>query len=177
MHHEEDQVKLENAISSVIGSDYKKTGSDENPTYTFIAKNAQQIDAIHENITNIKSGDEAKKLSSEFFKSNANQNSAFYIEKPEYRVNYGSIGLEAKVEVIVKFKITPGSKLWYKPEGQLEVDITDKVDSKGAVRFETQIFKNQEFILGRTSYKNAERFIKVNIFTGEVTEIKKSGYQ
>lgn len=175
--HEEDQQKLENTISSIVGSDYEKTGSDVNPTYTFVAENAMQIDDIHNRIGNIKSGGESSGLSNTLFKNNASQSSAFYIEKPQYSVSYGSIGLEAKVEVIVKFTITQGSKLWYKPQGQLEIDITDKVDSKGSVRFETKIYKNQEFILGRTSYKNAERFIKVNIFTGEVTEIKKNDYK
>lgn len=175
--NELDQQKLENAIVSVIGSDFKKTGSDSNPTYTFVAKNAAQIDEIHNNIKNLKSGKDKENIPSKIFNSTANQGSAFYMEKPEYHVTYGSIGLQAKVEVIVNFKITPGSKLWYKPQDQMEIDITDKVDKKGNVKFATKITKNQEYILGRTSYKGAERFIQVNIFTGEVSEINQNQYR
>lgn len=174
---EEDQNKLENAIVSVIGSDFKKSGTDANPTYSFVAKNASQIDEIHSNIKELKSGKDKDNIQSKIFNNTADQGSAFYMEKPEYHVTYGSIGLEAKVEVIVNFKITPGSKLWYKPQDQMEIDITDKVDKKGNVKFATKIIKNQEFILGRTSYKGAERFIQVNIFTGEVLEINQNQYR
>ena len=59
----------------------------------------------------------------------------------------------------------------------MEIDITDKVDKKGNVKFATKITKNQEYILGRTSYKGAERFIQVNIFTGEVSEINQNQYR
>lgn len=170
--NEADQQALENAIVSVIGSDFEKAGTDESPKYTFIVNNASQIDEIHKNISSLKSG----KGASQIFGNRSSQSSAFYMEKPEYRVTYGSLGLEAQIEVIVKFKITPGSKLWYKPEGKIEIDITDKVDKNGNVKLNTSIFKNQEYILGRTSYKGAERFIQVNIFSGEVQEINKKNY-
>lgn len=175
--NEDDQQKLENAIVSVIGSEFKKSGTDSSPTYSFVAKNAAQIDEIHNNIKELKSGKGKDNLQSKIFNNTEDQGSAFYMEKPEYHVTYGSIGLEAKVEVIVNFKITPGSKLWYKPQGQIEIDITDKVDKKGNVKFATKITKNQEFILGRTSYKGAERYIQVNIFTGEVLEINQNQYK
>jgi hypothetical protein len=174
--NESDQQKIENAIISVVGNEFTKTGTDINPKYKFVVQNAAQIDLIHDKIAEIKSGKEKSKVTSTLF-GNSDQSSAFYMEDPKFNVVYGSLGLEAKVEVIVKFKITPGSKLWYKPENQLELDITDKVDKQGNVKFTTKIFKNQEFILGRTSYKGAERFIKINIFSGEVTEINKRDYE
>ena len=174
--NEGDQQRIENAIINVIGNDFSKTGTDINPKYSFVVKNAVQIDLIHDKITAIKSGKKKGKVTSTLF-GNSDQSSAFYMEEPKFNVVYGSLGLEAKVEVIVKFKITPGSKLWYKPENQLELDITDKVDKQGNVKFTTKIFKNQEFILGRTSYKGAERFIKINIFSGEVSEINKRDYE
>lgn len=172
---QEDQAKLEKAISSVVGNDYTKTGTDVNPTYYFKVAGAKQIDQIHNNIINIKGGsDDAIELPTQI--SGQKKSSTFYIEKPEYKVLYGTIGLDAQIEVILKFQITPGSKLWYKAEGMQEEDISDKVDSEGNVKFSTNIYKNQEYILGRTEYKGAERFIKVNIFTGTVTEINASEY-
>ena len=172
---QEDQKKLEQAISSVVGTDYRKTGTDENPTYYFKVAGAKQIDQIHNNIVSIKGGEnETIEIPSSI--SGQKRTSTFYIEKPEYKVLYGTIGLDAQIEVILKFQITPGSKLWYKAEGMQEEDISDKVDANGNVRFITKIHKNQEYILGRTSYKGAERFIKVNIFTGTVTEINASEY-
>lgn len=175
--NEEDQQKLENAIVQVIGSEFEKSGTDKNPTYKFVVKNASQIDEIHKNISALKSGKGEDNIQSKIFNNTSDQSSAFYMEKPEYRVTYGSLGLAAQVEVIVKFTITPGSKLWYKPQGQLEIDITDKVDAKGNVQFATKIYKNQEYILGRTTYKGAERYIQVNIFTGEVREINQNKYR
>lgn len=172
---QDDQKKLEEAISTVVGTDYSKTGTDVNPTYLFKVAGAKQIDQIHNNIISIKGGDnETIELPTQI--SGQKRSSTFYIEKPEYKVLYGTIGLDAQVEVIVKFQITPGSKLWYKAQGMQEEEISDKVDANGNVKFNTNIYKNQEYILGRTSYKGAERFIKVNIFTGAVTEINASEY-
>jgi hypothetical protein len=172
---QEDQKKLENAIATVVGTEYRKTGTDVNPTYYFKVAGAKQIDQIHNNLIAIKGGSDGTIVLPSNI-TGKKRSSTFYIEKPEYKVLYGTIGLNAQIEVILKFQITPGSQLWYKAEGMQEEDISSKVDSEGNVRFSTKIYKNQEYILGRTSYKGAERFIKVNIFTGTVTEINSSEY-
>ena len=143
VNSQEDQKKLEAAISSVVGTEYTKSGTDANPTYYFKVAGAKQIDQIHNNIISIKGGDgQSIEIPSSI--SGEKQSSTFYIEKPEYKVLYGTIGLDAQIEVIVKFQITPGSSLWYKAEGMQEEDITSKVDDEGTLDLFTSYIQELE---------------------------------
>lgn len=95
---------------------------------------------------------------------------------PQFAINYDTINIGATIEVIVNFTVTPGAKLFYKPQGGGEKDITKEVGPAGKVALRTTIAKGQEFLFARSVSGNVSRYVKINVFTQQVQEIQQAEY-
>lgn len=91
-------------------------------------------------------------------------------------MRYDSAELEAKVEFIVKFRATRGAKLFIKPEGEPERDISDRIDSDGNVNFKATLHKGRDYIYARTQSGVVDKYIRIDVYTKEVREIPQSEY-
>lgn len=95
---------------------------------------------------------------------------------PTFAMAYEATDLAGAVETVVRFRVTPGARLYYKPEGEPEVEITDRVDASGRVRLPVQLRPGQTWIYARSRLGGVEKFIRVNVFTGEMQEIEQRDY-
>jgi len=95
---------------------------------------------------------------------------------PVFAMAYEATDLAGAVETVVRFRVTPGARLFYKPEGEAERDITDRVDAGGRVRLPVQLRPGQTWIYARSRLGGVEKFIRVNVFTGEMQEIERRDY-
>ncbi len=101
---------------------------------------------------------------------------AFNAHDPELFYAYDSVTLGGQVDMVVNFQVTPGARLLYKPQGQPERDITDRVAADGSVNLATNLHKDETYIYARTIAGNVERFIRINIFTRQVESISRDQY-
>jgi hypothetical protein len=84
--------------------------------------------------------------------------------------------ISAGIETIVSFRVTQGARLFYVPgPNDPEQEVTVAPD--GSVRFKIRLLKGQEFIYARTELGEVKRFIKVGLFTEQVSEVAEDEYR
>jgi hypothetical protein len=165
VEREQDRERIAKVIASAAKGDVRKGGSDMHPEYFFTVKNLDVLDRMHPKIVYDNPTAEPHEL-----------NRVFNYREPQFSILYETIDIKATIRVIVTFRITPGARLFYKPQGRGEKDITDLVGEDGTVTLETQIGRGQEYIYGRTLSGEVQRFIKINVYTQKVTDIDESEY-
>lgn len=104
------------------------------------------------------------------------RNRVFNRGTPSFAMAYETSDLAARVDTVVRFQITPGARLYYKPEGRPEIEITDRVNSRGDVALPVEIRPGQSWIYARSDLGGVERFIRINVYTGEMEEIRRREY-
>ncbi|MEC9373558.1 MAG: hypothetical protein VYC34_06930 [Planctomycetota bacterium] len=95
---------------------------------------------------------------------------------PSVAMTYESAQIDASLDVVVRFRISPGAKLYYQPEGRPEEDISQYVSRSGAVAFRVKLRPGQKYLYARTELGAVEKFIRIDVFTLEVEEIPPSAY-
>ena len=97
-------------------------------------------------------------------------------DRPSFSVVYETARLDAALEIIVRFRITPGAELFYVTSGRGEQKADLPENHDGNIRLRTRIAPGQRAIYGRTVLGGVERFIRVDVFTQEVQRISRSEY-
>ena len=92
-----------------------------------------------------------------------------------FAIHYDSANLGAAIEVIVHFHVTPGVKLFYKPQGEAEQDISNKVSDSGDVTLPTSIRKGEDFIYARINSGKIDKYIRINVYTQKVGDDSGAG--
>ncbi len=162
---EEDQVRIDKAISSVASGDMTKAGSDSSPTYNFTVKKLASLDKINPKIL----------YKNPTAKPN-NLRQTVTARNPIFSITYESTDIEASLEIIIKFNIKPGAQLFFKDEGGAEKDITSLVGRDGRVILQTKINRGQKYIFARTMLDEVSRYIKIDVNTQKVSDIDKKDY-
>jgi hypothetical protein len=134
---------------------------------TFRVKNLDVLDALH---TDLK------------FKKDPKSKEGWVriVQESEQRfaMRYDSAWLTGKIKVELTFRISPpGARLFYRDEEGAEHEITDKVSPEGAVKLYVKIRRNQDYFYAKIVSGQLKRFIKVNIYTQEVSEITREEYE
>jgi hypothetical protein len=158
-------ARIERIIrASAVSSSLHPTSAPDSSgrQYQFAVKRLADLDAIHAQILYDPNGDPQRQL---FNPTNAS-----------FSIHYDTVNLGGGVEVIVHFKVTPGARLFYKPEGDSETDITPAVSPSGDVALKTNIHKGQQYIYARTVAGQVQRFIRIDVYTQSVQEIPGSQY-
>jgi hypothetical protein len=89
---------------------------------------------------------------------------------------YRTADIRAGIETTLSFKVTPGAKLYYSPApGQPEQEVA--VGSDGTVGFRIKIARGQDAIYARTQLGAVNRYIRVDVFSGEVTDATETEYR
>ena len=91
-------------------------------------------------------------------------------------MTFDSTDVSASATTLVTFNVKPGSRLYYKAPGGVEVDITAKVDKKGQVVLPITVKEGQKHLYARAMKDNVTRFIRINIFDNQVQDITKRDY-
>lgn len=162
---EEDQRRIDEAISSVALEDVTKTGTDSSPTYSFTVKKFASLDKIHPQI--LYKNPTAKPR---------NLRQTVTARNPNFTITYESADISASIEVIVRFSIKPGAHLFFKDEGGTEKDITSQVGPDGKVTLQTKIKRGQKYIFARTVLDEVTRYIKIDINSQKVSDIDRKDY-
>ncbi len=109
--------------------------------------------------------------------SDANRQIVFEEYDPVLRMEYRTVRLEGGLTMMVKFKISPGSRLFYAAEGEYEEEVPDlHIDKYGNVEFPVTAKEGQRYIYGRTVLGGVTKCIRIYIFTGETDEIPLDEY-
>jgi len=162
----EDQARVEAAINAVAVGPVTKSGTVTFPEYRFRVKRLADLDALHPKLL-------FAKPATAF---TPNRQQTVNLKSAGVDVTFDSTDVSASATTTISFNIKPGSRLYYKHPGGVESDITAKVDKNGKVTFPTTIKEGQKHIHARAVKDNVIRYIRVNIFTNEVTDIRKSDY-
>jgi hypothetical protein len=91
-------------------------------------------------------------------------------------VDYNTITLTGSIKVILTFHVDPGARLYIKPQGEGEREITDSVGPNGDVEYAATIGKGQDYVFARANNGGADKFIKIDIHTLAVIAITKAEY-
>jgi hypothetical protein len=89
---------------------------------------------------------------------------------------YRTGDIRAGIETTLSFKVTQGARLFYVPApGQKEEEVT--VGADGAVSFEIRIARGQDAIYARTELGEVKKYIRVDVYTGAVTDVTEDEYR
>jgi len=165
VERKEDQERIDEIIRAAAKGNIRVTGSATNPEYLFVVNDLKVIDRIHPAILYRNSWARTRDLYQ-----------VFNPLDPRFQMTYTTIDINAEMEVVVRFRITPGARLFYKPQGKSEKDITHMVDSRGRVSLKATIHREQEYIYARTVEEKVERYIKIDVYSQKVLDIDKKDY-
>lgn len=161
-----EQALLDRIVRSFAKGEVLKTGPNEHPVYSFAVSDLKALDEMRPRILHLHAG--------------TNQPvgpTVFRLASARFEAEYATLDIAASVEVIVRFRITPGARLFFKPDGYVEKELTERVDRNGEVSFPAKIRLGQEYIYARVVSGGIEKFIKINVFTQVMSEIEKTAYQ
>jgi len=97
---------------------------------------------------------------------------------PVMKVTYQAARLEAGLEMLVKFRISPGARLFYAAEGEYEEEVGGIfIDDDGLVSLPISVNENQKFVYGRTVLGQAVKCIRIYVYTGDTEEISFEDYK
>jgi hypothetical protein len=89
---------------------------------------------------------------------------------------YRTADIRAGIETTLSFQVTPGARLYYvAAPGQREQQVA--VESSGTVSFRIKIARGQDAIYARTQLGAVNRYIRVDVYSGEVTEVTEAEYR
>jgi hypothetical protein len=161
----EEQAELDRIVRAFARGEVLKTGPSEHPVYSFAVADLKALDDMRPRILYLRSGT-----------NEPSGPAVFRLTSARFEAEYATLDIAASVEVIVRFRITPGARLFFKPDGYIEKELTDRVDRNGEVSFPARIRRGQEYIFARVVSGGIEKFIKINVFTQAMTEIEKAAY-
>jgi len=165
VHRADDCARIDRIINSAALGEVIKIGSPVHPEYHFTVKNLDVLDEIHPQI-----------LYEDARAESADPRRVFNYANPKFSIEYDTVDITALIEVLVRFKITSGAKLFYKPQGEPEQDITHLVDANGNVALKTKIRRGQEYIYAKVVSGKVQRHIRINVYSQAVTDIDKTEY-
>ncbi|MCE5218598.1 hypothetical protein LLH03_16370 [bacterium] len=86
--------------------------------------------------------------------------------------------LSGAVKMSITFMVTPGAQLFVSPKAGEEQQVAqDKIAADGTVAMDVPIVRGQESVYARTVLGEVEKCIKIDLFTGAITEVTKANYQ
>jgi hypothetical protein len=97
---------------------------------------------------------------------------------PVMKMTYRAARLEAGFQMLARFRISPGARLYYAAEGDYEEEVGDIfIDKNGLVSLPIAVKENQNFVYGRTVLGKVVKCIRIYIYTGETEEISLDEYE
>lgn len=163
----EDQSRVETAIRSIaLGGVVTKTGTITYPEYRFRVERMESLDKLHPRLI--------------YNNPNmilANQRrQALNVKTAGVEMTFDSTDLSASATTTITFFVKPGSRLYYKDLHGYEQDITARVDNRGKVVFQIPLKEGQKYVYARAVKDHVTRYIRINIFTNQVSDISRSSY-
>ncbi len=97
---------------------------------------------------------------------------------PVMKLTYRTARLEAGLQMLLRFRISPGARLFYAAEGEYEEEVDEIfIGDDGMVSLSVSVKENQRFIYGRTAVDQLIKCIRINIYTSETEEISLEEYR
>ena len=162
----EDQARVEAAIHTVASGPVVKAGSPSFPEYRFRVARLADLDRLTPRLL----------YSNPETLLNASLKQTLNVRAAGVEMTFDSTDVSASATTLVTFNVKPGSRLYYKAPGGVEVDITAKVDKKGKVVLPITVKEGQKHLYARAMKDNVTRFIRINIFDNQVQDITKRDY-
>jgi hypothetical protein len=102
---------------------------------------------------------------------------AFNPRDPAFSIGYDTVSIGAGIDVTVRFKVTPGAQLFYRPQSGEPIDVTKQVGETGIVSIPVRISRGQEFFYAKAISGGVTKWLKINIFTQQVQEITQAEFE
>jgi hypothetical protein len=162
----DDQARVEKAVQTAAVGPVAKSGTVSYPEYKFhVARLADLDDVLPAMMYEERGG---------VFSSDRRQ--VLNLRAAGVAFTFDSTDVSASAATAITFNVKPGSRLYYKNPGGAETDITAKVDKNGKVTFPAAIKEGQRYIHARAVKDNVTRYIRINIFTNDVQDIRQRDY-
>ncbi len=161
----EDQERVERSIRTIALGPVTKSGTLAYPEYRFHVLRMADLDDLLPRLMYDSGGG--------IF---AAQRQALNLNSAGIAFNFDSTDITASTTTTVTFNVKPGSRLYYKTPGEIESDITAKVGKDGRVTLPVTLKEGQKFIYARAVKDSVTRYISINVFTSEVTDISQRTY-
>ena len=95
----------------------------------------------------------------------------------QYFTRYRTVTITGSVEIVVRFRITPGASLYYSIGPGKEIPVPQSsVDASGRVALRVRIPRSQQFVYGRSVLGGVQRYLRINVETGQAEEIGRAAY-
>ncbi|HEX8910905.1 MAG TPA: hypothetical protein VF796_01000 [Humisphaera sp.] len=102
---------------------------------------------------------------------------AFNPRGPAFAIGYDTVSIGAGIDVTVRFKVTPGARLFYRAQGGEPIDVTKQVSETGIATIPARINRGQEFFYAKAISGGVTKWLKINIFTQQVQEITQAEFE
>ncbi len=166
----EDRERVDRLIRYASYGDPVKKGTDAKPIYQFEAKSYEALDRMHALLVHKPFG------FPETYKGERRTRRVYSSSRPKLTIKYSDASIDAGIDIRVTFDVTPGASVYYKPEGQPEQDVTKFVGKRGKASVPVSIQPGQKFIYCRIDHRGVEKFVRIDVYTQEVVEIRSSEY-
>ena len=166
----EDRERVDRLMRYAAYNRPEKKGKAATPTYHFEAKSFDALDRMHALLVHKPEGFPNN------FKGERTPRRIYTVSRPTLELTYSTASLTAAIDISVSFTISPGSKLFYKPQDLPEQDVTEHVNRKGKAKIPVKIHPGQRHIYCRVDRQGVEKFIRIDIYTQRVEEIRPSEY-
>ena len=142
----------------------------------FTVAGASDIDRVHKELRHLPQLRQERYAGSSI---NAPAGSIVFDEiDPVVKMTYRAARLEAGFQMLARFRISPGARLYYAAEGDYEEEVGEIfIDENGVVSLPISVKENQKFVFGRTVLGKVVKCIRIYIYTGETEEIPLDEYK
>lgn len=150
-------------ISSSAESMDRDPAADEPVAYTFTVSDPAALDRIHRALMTGHTG---------------SPQPLFNAGTPSYAMNYSTARLDGGLDITVHFTISPDAELFTKQPGSAEQAAGGTIDrTTGRVSLPATLHRGEDFLYARTVRGNVQRFLKIDVYTGESSEIDRATYE
>ena len=162
----EDRQRIADVIrQSAVPESIQTLGTATNPEYMFKVKDSSALDKMHPRLIYANPTAQSSDL-----------HQVFNPSEPFFSITYSTIDIGGQIETLVRFRITPGARLYFKPPGEPEKDVTELVDKDGNVRLPIPLRRDEPHVFARSVSGKVQRFIRINVYTKEVQQIPEREY-
>jgi hypothetical protein len=97
--------------------------------------------------------------------------------EPTFAMTYATARLQGTLDVTLHFDVSPDAELFVKEPGGEEQSAGTSIDhTTGHVDLPAQIHRGQDFLYARTTRGAVQRYLKIDIYSGETSDIDRATY-
>lgn len=162
-----DRTILSFAKEGTVRGESEYVGSGQCRRYTFAVSSLSDIRALNSTLPFKSSKVGERRVTARIYEE----------FEPTYVTNFRTATITGSVEILVRFKVTPGASLFYSIEAEKEVPVPrEQIGYNGDVTLRVRIPRSQEYVYARSVLGQVERYLRIDVESGQAEEIGRESY-